>query len=409
LAVYAILADDLTGAGDAGVQFAAAGLRTRTLFGAWTPPDLHGADVVVIDTASRPLPPDAAYAAVHAAALRVQAAGAAVIYKKIDSTLRGPLGAEIAAVLAACRLPLAVICPAYPALGRSVRGGVLMVERVPVAFTPAGADPQAPVRESHLPTLLGGSLPAPSAPTDVPAAVRWLARPEGGHRRDLLASQFHAIAAAGGAGFGASPNTLVVCDAEDDADLAAIVAAARTLDAALLVGSAGMARPLAALLGAHAPTPGEWSILVLCGSVHPAARAQLAAVGALGHPQVQVLATPAHAPVAAQEPVTLLAAAARAWLEAHRPAGMVVTGGDTLHAFLHALDAHGVDLEREVAPGMPLGRIAHGPWRGLPLISKAGGFGGPDALADAALLLLDLHRRAHERNQDNGPCPHYPG
>jgi uncharacterized protein YgbK (DUF1537 family) len=81
---------------------------------------------------------------------------------------------------------------------------------------------------------------------------------------------------------------------------------------------------------------------------------------------------------------------------------VVVTGGDTLHALLHALDAHGVDLEREVAPGIPLGRIAHGSWRGLPLISKAGGFGGPRALADAARHLLDLQRRRSERIEDDG-------
>lgn len=59
-AAHAVIADDLTGAGDAGVQFAAAGVRTRTLRD-WTPAHLAGAEVVVVDTASRGLAAENAY------------------------------------------------------------------------------------------------------------------------------------------------------------------------------------------------------------------------------------------------------------------------------------------------------------------------------------------------------------
>ena len=138
---YAIIADDLTGAGDAGVQFAAAGLRTRTLRDDWTPESLAGAEVVVVDTASRGLAAEQAYRRVAAAAARLQAAATQVVYKKIDSTLRGPLGAEIDAVLDACGLNLALVCPAYPANGRTLQDGVLLVGGIPVAETPAAADP----------------------------------------------------------------------------------------------------------------------------------------------------------------------------------------------------------------------------------------------------------------------------
>ena len=64
-----------------------------------------------------------------------------------------------------------------------------------------------------------------------------------------------------------------------------------------------------------------------------------------------------------------------------------MTGGDTLDALLAALDAGGIDLEQALAPGIALGRIAGGPWAGLRIASKAGGFGDVDALVQAARRL----------------------
>ena len=369
---YGIIADDLTGAGDAGVQFAAAGLRTRTLRDDWTPEYQAGAEVVVVDTASRGLAAEQAYRRVLAAAARLQAAGTQVVYKKIDSTLRGPLGAEIDAVLDACGLNLALVCPAYPANSRTLEYGVLLVGGVPVAETPAAADPHAPVQESHLPTLLK---------RQTRRAVQWLHRPSSGHTRATLMAELHTLAAGCRA-----DGAVVVCDARDDADLAAIVLAAEGLEqglAPLLVGSAGLARPLADRLAAER-NPG---VLVLCGSLHPAARSQLHWLEQANDPHVTILSTPEQAGVY-PNPAAALAQEAHAWLAAHAARGIVVTGGDTLHAVLRALHAHGVDLIQEAAPGIPLGRIAGGPWAGLRIVSKAGGFGRPGALADAAQLLM---------------------
>jgi D-threonate/D-erythronate kinase len=369
---YGIIADDLTGAGDAGVQFAAAGLRTRTLRDDWTPEYQTGAEVVVVDTASRGLSAEQAYRRVAAAAARLQAAAIQIVYKKIDSTLRGPLGAEIDAVLDACGLNLALVCPAYPTNGRTLEDGMLLVEGIPVAQTPAAADPHAPVQESHLPTLLKRQTRRP---------VHWLHRPPSGHTRTALAANLQALAACCRAG-----GAVVVCDAQDHADLAAIVLAAQNLAqglAPLLVGSAGLARPLAANLAA-ARNPG---VLVLCGSLHPVARSQVRWLERANDPRVTILSAPAQAE-AYPDPAAALADEARAWLAAHAAQGIVVTGGDTLYAVLRALQAHGVDLDQEAAPGIPLGRIAGGPWAGLRIVSKAGGFGGPGALADAAQLLM---------------------
>src|SRR4029453_1091937 len=138
----AILADDLTGAGDTAVQFLRAGWETELQFQA----TIGRARGVAMTTDSRNR--SAAEAARSAAALvtQIRAAGITHLYKKIDSTLRGQVRAELEAVLDNwSSRATAVVCPAFPALGRTVRGGELRVNDVPVARTPFAADPVTPV------------------------------------------------------------------------------------------------------------------------------------------------------------------------------------------------------------------------------------------------------------------------
>lgn len=120
--LYAVIADDLTGAGDTGVQFARAGLRTRALIGAWSVHAVQGADVVVINTESRALEPEEAYERIARTAAELRAAGAIPIYKKIDSTMRGRVGAELDALLDMFGLDMAIVSPAFPDNGRTDRG-----------------------------------------------------------------------------------------------------------------------------------------------------------------------------------------------------------------------------------------------------------------------------------------------
>src|SRR5215213_10502459 len=95
----AIIADDLTGAADTGVQLARAGYRTAVAFRGAPVPPAKDLDAVALDTDSRAMP-------AGFAAKRVLEAGHAVrhariVYKKLDSTLRGPIAAELAAALGA--------------------------------------------------------------------------------------------------------------------------------------------------------------------------------------------------------------------------------------------------------------------------------------------------------------------
>ena len=49
--------------------------------------------------------------------------------------------------------------------------------------------------------------------------------------------------------------------------------------------------------------------------------------------------------------------------------------------------AGGMELYGEVEPGVPCGRLVGGPFDGLPAVTKAGGFGKPDAFARALRFL----------------------
>lgn len=118
------------------------------------------ARVWVIDTESRHLPSAAAARRVRAALRALKDWGATFFYKKIDSTLRGPVGAELGAFLKATDSARpAVFVPAHPRFGRTTRRGVHYVHGTPLSRTAAGRDPRVPVRFSRVASILGKAAP----------------------------------------------------------------------------------------------------------------------------------------------------------------------------------------------------------------------------------------------------------
>ena len=119
-----IIADDLTGANDAGVQFAKYGLQTITVL------DLEEKDlkllseaaVIVVDTETRNLNKLEAYERVRRLTESLVSQKISLIYKKIDSTLRGLPGVELMAVMRAIGVKVGVVVPAFPANKRIVSG-----------------------------------------------------------------------------------------------------------------------------------------------------------------------------------------------------------------------------------------------------------------------------------------------
>jgi uncharacterized protein YgbK (DUF1537 family) len=122
-----IIADDLTGAADCGAACAAYGLETVVVLNDSS--GIPSAQVVAFDANTRGMTPSRAAAET---ARIVHEYPARIVYKKIDSTLRGNVGAEIAAALEAYREmghpeAVAVVAPAFPAMGRTTKGGRMYV------------------------------------------------------------------------------------------------------------------------------------------------------------------------------------------------------------------------------------------------------------------------------------------
>lgn len=125
-----IIADDLSGAADCAIGFASAGLQTVVTLDPLN--DKADAQVIAADTDTRRLSPAqaaertvAAFKALHQPGQR--------LYKKIDSTLRGNWAAEVAALQPLAGL--AIVAPAFPATGRTLRGGRVFVNGQPLETT----------------------------------------------------------------------------------------------------------------------------------------------------------------------------------------------------------------------------------------------------------------------------------
>ncbi|HET9597687.1 MAG TPA: four-carbon acid sugar kinase family protein, partial [Anaeromyxobacteraceae bacterium] len=221
----AVIADDLTGAADCGVALSAAGLPTFVALAEAAPP--RASQVVAFDTDSRAVPEREAVERTRRATERALAAGARAVYRKLDSTLRGHVGRELAAVVRAVGVvrgarPLCVLAPAFPATGRTTRGGRVLVRGVPLEETEVWRDARVAGPAEPAAMLGAAGLSAEVIPLD---SVRG---GPGVLRGALLGAAALADA--------------VVCDAEVDADLAAIATAAAGLDRPVAwAGSAGLA------------------------------------------------------------------------------------------------------------------------------------------------------------------------
>lgn len=374
-----IQADDLTGACDTGGAFAARGLPTLVLLpdaAIPSPPP----EILVLDTESRGCPAPEARARAHAAAAQLAARSPALLYKKVDSTLRGAVAAELGGALEGAGRLRVILAPAFPAQGRTVVEGILRIDGRPATETAIARDPGFPPTGASVLALLGVGGPHPVSPVPLATVRRGPA----------------AVAARLARSTGS-----LVSDAESDADLAVLATAIEGLPV-LLAGSAGFATALAARLTGVAPQPAvhpRRPLFVVSGSAHPATRAQVARLETRGFPGTWLGSEaagdrlpPDGAFLAAHpEPANTddprrgamavrLAEATRQRLERGAPRTLLLTGGETAYSVCRALGVTGIALAGQVEPGLPIGALLGGPFAGLGVITKAGGFGDPDTL-----------------------------
>jgi uncharacterized protein YgbK (DUF1537 family) len=382
-----IVADDLTGAMDSAGPFAEIGIETWVVAAPMQcdPATIARARVVSVNTDSRRLPAAQAATRVRDVVHRLGPAAFDVVVKKIDSTLRGNVVAETLALLEISGRRAVVVAPAFPAQGRTVKGGVVHVNGAPLAETAFARDALSP---------------PPLAPLQQVFAE---AQPELGV----------AIAGAAHDFSGQSNIRIWIADGATDADLATTVSSVQgRLGELLLVGSAGITKPLArACFGAAAsqavPEKLTGTIVFAVGSratqsaeqvdslmQEPGTRMLRAPNGRLSQKEfpaarnlvLKATADDAGAEGDAQQVAAEMARnAIDAALRTHAQA-LVATGGDTAIAILTATGNPALQVLGDLMPGIPYARIRVD---GTPLwlVTKAGGFGGRDTFRQIARRL----------------------
>jgi uncharacterized protein YgbK (DUF1537 family) len=396
---FCVIADDLTGAMDTGVGLAQAGLSAVITFSSTTQ---IASDAVVVTTDSRAESASEAYRRVKAAGERFRDY---FIYKKVDSTLRGNVAAELQALLDVTAAPHAVMCPAFPAIKRTVVNGILLVDGVPVHQTSFSRDPVSPVTRSDIIELLraGSGIGAVNLKLD-----------------DVERGPVHLAER-----IRESASRVVVVDAVEDRHLRCIADALVTSSERLLpCGSGG--------LGAHVPLAfgycvGERDlppapagpVLLAVGSrndvsvrqlqrvldtinpplirVEPnefrsragrASRAnQLASkiVQLFSESRVVVLSSSLsdYAPQLRHTMAPVLGAIVSRVLATCTLAGLFLSGGDVARSVCGEEGIQALRILGDLQPGVIVGEAAGARYEGVRVITKAGGFGNEEAMTQA--------------------------
>ncbi|MBS4535650.1 four-carbon acid sugar kinase family protein [Clostridium sp. D2Q-14] len=152
-----IIADDLTGANATSVLIARQGYKSATFLNLdnYLEEKHKDFDVVSITTDSRSIEEQIAYKRVKKVVNFFENKDVKLISKRIDSTVRGNIGAEIDAVLDTLSWnEIAIMVPAFPSSERVTIGGFLMVDSIPLEQTDVAKDPKTPVSISFIPKLL---------------------------------------------------------------------------------------------------------------------------------------------------------------------------------------------------------------------------------------------------------------
>ncbi|MQA08187.1 MAG: four-carbon acid sugar kinase family protein [Pseudonocardiaceae bacterium] len=399
-----VVGDDLTGSNATGALFARFGMRTMSTSAPLDGPPNLLADALVVNLGTRHATAEQARARLRAAVTTIGQVG--LLVKRVDTTLRGHVGAEADEALRT-RQPgaRALVVPAFPDAGRVTVGGLHLVDGVPLAETPAARDPMTPVSSSRVTTVLraGTGSSIGELPLDVV---------ESGV--DGVAS---ALAATDGAGH--LPE-MVVCDAMTNAHLTTIADAAARLSTRdgtdwVSVDSGPFGVRLAAALGI---APGDRDIppvLAVVGSIteltrdqvleteqvlsaryvdvpldNPAPEPIAERVGELvkaGHRVVGVRTRQPDQPAVPDHAVAdlipgLLTDVTRLVLTEHRIGGLYATGGDIAAALTRGLDTEGFEIDTEVLPLAVAGHLVGGPFTGMPFATKGGLIGSRSAAVD---------------------------
>ena len=400
---FLIVADDFTGANDTGVQLKRYGIPVEVLLdGKQSPGDIS----LVLDTESRALMAGAAGRKVKRMLEGVELSEFSFVIKKVDSTLRGNVAEEIAALDAVYQSELIVFAPAFPDLGRTTVRGVHQLHGVRISETEIGCEPKNPVLEDRLEQILRAAFEE-----DV---------------RQYGLSEIRGSLHLGEA-------RICCFDSETNDDMQGVVRTAMASGKRVLwVGSAAIADMLLRTLRQVRPA------FAICGSVSDVTRRQIHTAQQAGIHLVSVpvpeflhgdakketyveacseslhrggdvilLSSASYDRTEIERSVqagkkcgmglpeigtyvqNLLGEIGAAVLEKNEIAGIFLTGGDTAMGFLQRIGARGSSIQEEIAIGIPKMRILGGEYDGMSAVTKAGAFGSDGDLLYALRKLKE--------------------
>lgn len=418
-----VIGDDLTGSNATGSLYARQGLKAVTVSTLEAAARVaRDVDVLVFTSDSRHLPAAEAAPRVRHVVMGL-ADYDAQIAKRVDTTLRGNVGAESEAALTALRAMfpqrhyVGLVVPAFPASGRTTVGGIQLINGEPIANSFAAVDPFTPVTDSDVARVLAQQSSLSSVRIDIHQV-----------RTDVSSALRSAAITA----------DFIIADAITDDDISLIAEAAAALQRDdgirwLIVDTGPMGARFAQ--AQHLRSEGhDEAILVVAGSlteqtqeqldhlqrhlgarlltVHPDTDPVMDVVTLLEEWQQQgsgilgvrtrALEHSAAPDAEASRMLTYLTEVTRQATDRLRPAGIYATGGDVARQSIEALGAHGFRIDQEVLPLAVSGVLVGGPYDGLGFATKGGLIGGPEA-ATACVHALQL--KARGQIPKNSLCP----
>jgi D-threonate/D-erythronate kinase len=415
-----VIADDLTGACDTGVQFSKQGLKTVVISNYQDLSLINGtAEIYVVNSNTRDASQEEAFLRSRSISLFFKSMGINRIYKKIDSTLRGYIGSELSAMMDVYKGTLALIAPAYPDNGRVVINGSLIVKSC------CEKTDLLDVTENHM-----GQLVCPNIASCLEDEMnREVSHISLGELRNDLSHVVRKIEMlrAGGC-------EVVVFDTFNSNDLCAISQICNQIDSEyIIVGSAGFAPYYSAYnalkLFNREKRDSKGYMLVLIGSNNTVTKHQVdkiltkkevvsfkikasSAFANMPQERNRILEEVYNAMHADADIETIvitvdslsescevreashqcgnneliaegLGEIAKELIKKTRIKGMFLTGGATAFQVCRMIEVKSLRLLSEVASGVPMSIIMGGIAHGMPLITKAGGFGDLDVIIRA--------------------------
>ncbi|MEQ8658749.1 MAG: four-carbon acid sugar kinase family protein [Hyphomicrobiales bacterium] len=407
------IGDDFTGSSDLGNTLTKYGMRCAQYVGVPNTPAASDVDAGIVALKSRSIPVDEAIRLSLEALKWLKAQGCQQFLFKycstFDSTPEGNIGPVAEALADALGARKVLVCPAFPATGRSVYQGHLFVGDKLLSQSGMENHPLTPMSDPDIRRWLGHQISG---------TVGHVASATVSKGADAVRAALEDQDAAG--------HRLIVADAIDDADLATIGQAAAGLP--LLTGGSGIAIGLPEVFrraGALSGKPGTWTGMrgrgaILSGSCSIATRKQVAlhaqsnsarevtadevmsravtatdladwALSQHGLPLVYTSADPEivraaqdkHGRDVSATAIENLFAETARLLVAGGVTRLVTAGGETSGAVVEGLSLTTLEIGPEIDPGVPVMRA--GP--NLVLALKSGNFGAPDFFTKAFTTL----------------------